>query len=222
MNTNKNSYIITYATVMVVLVAVLLSVAALSLKSRQEANKLNENKNSILSSLDASGEDYDAFITGAVLDPSGTPIQGADVFASLQDLKESFAEGRFPIFEAKDGRVVIPMEGTGLWGPISGYLALDKDMSTITGVVMSHVGETPGLGAEIASAKHWALYPGKQIFEGDSLVGITLRKGGAQDPKHEVDAISGGTKTSDGVTGMFKTSLAHYLPYFEKRRVENE
>ena len=71
------------------------------------------------------------------------------------------------LVEAKDGRVVLPVYGVGLWGPIWGYVALQKDMNTIAGVVISHSGETPGLGAEIATPKHWAQYVGKTIFVGD-------------------------------------------------------
>ena len=41
---NGNPYIIMYSTVMVVLVAVLLAVASLSLHKRQYANELNEKK----------------------------------------------------------------------------------------------------------------------------------------------------------------------------------
>ena len=47
---------------------------------------------------------------------------------------------------------------------------------------------------------------------------MKLRKGGAQDPEHEVDAISGGTKTSDGVTAMLYNSLENYLPLLEAKR----
>lgn len=47
---------------------------------------------------------------------------------------------------------------------------------------------------------------------------MTLRKGGAKDPAHEVDAISGGTKTSDGVTAMLYNSLENYLPLLEAKR----
>ena len=77
---------------------------------------------------------------------------------------------------------------------------------------MAHKGETPGLGAEIATPKYQALFVGKKIFKGDQFVSVTLRKGGAQDPEHEVDAISGGTKTSDGVTAMLYNSL-HPVSY---------
>ena len=216
-DTNSNAYIVLYSTVMVVIVAVLLAVAALALKPRQDANDLNEKKRNILASLSAEGESYDQFIDAYVVDAEGQRTDG-DVFALLNDLPTAFAEGKFPVFEARDGRMVIPVTGNGLWGPIWGYVALEKDMNTVAGIIMAHKGETPGLGAEIATPKYQANFVGKTIFEGDKFVSVTLRKGGAKDPAHEVDAVSGGTKTSDGVTAMLYNSLSHYLPLLESKR----
>ncbi|OUN59556.1 NADH:ubiquinone reductase (Na(+)-transporting) subunit C [Alistipes sp. An66] len=216
-DTNSNAYIVLYSTVMVVIVAVLLAVAALALKPRQDANDLNEKKRNILASLSAEGESYDQFIDAYVVDAQGNRVDG-DVFALLNDLPGAFAAGKFPIFESKDGRVVIPVTGMGLWGPVWGYVALEKDMNTVAGIIMAHKGETPGLGAEIATPKYQSLFVGKTIFEGDQFVSVTLRKGGAKDPAHEVDAISGGTKTSDGVTAMLYNSLKNYLPLLESKR----
>lgn len=216
-DTNNNGYIVLYSTVMVVIVAVLLAVAALALKPRQDANDLNEKKRNILASLSAEGESYDRFIDAYVVDAEGQRTDG-DVFALLNDLPTAFADGKFPIFESKDGRVVIPVTGMGLWGPVWGYVALEKDMNTIAGIIMAHKGETPGLGDEIATAKYQAKFVGKTIFEGNKFVSVTLRKGGAKDPAHEVDAISGGTKTSDGVTAMLYNSLSNYLPLLESKR----
>lgn len=217
---NGNPYIILYSTVMVVVVAALLAVASLSLQSRQYANELNEKKQSILMSLSAEDQDYDTFVDAYVLDKNGNKIEGEDVFTQLKDLPGAFNNGKFPVFEAKDGRVVIPVTGAGLWGPIWGYVALEKDMNTVAGITMAHKGETPGLGAEIATPKHWAMYHGKTIFKDDEFVSVSLRKGGAKDLAHEVDAISGGTKTSDGVTAMLHTSIGYYLPLLEAKRRE--
>ena len=215
---NGNAYIIMYSTVMVVIVAVLLAVAALALKPRQDANDLNEKKQNILASLSAQDQSYDEYIDAYVVDKEGRRIEGEDVFVLLNDLPGTFEAGKFPIFEAKDGRVVIPVTGMGLWGPVWGYVALEKDMDTVSGIIMAHKGETPGLGAEIATPKYQANFVGKTIFEGDKFVSVTLRKGGAKDPAHEVDAISGGTKTSDGVTAMLYNSLENYLPLLEAKR----
>ena len=229
---NGNAYIIMYSTVMVVIVATLLALAALGLQKRQYENELNEKKKSILLSLYAGDAQkqgvaaeelirtvkYDDVIDAYVVDKTGARVEGEDVFALLNDLPGAFAAGKFPIFESRDGRVVIPVTGTGLWGPVWGYVALEKDMNTVAGIIMAHKGETPGLGAEIATTKYQSKFIGKTIFEGNEFVSVTLRKGGAKDPAHEVDAVSGGTKTSDGVTAMLRNSLGNYLPLLESKR----
>ena len=208
---------------MVVIVAVRLAVAALGLAPRQQANMLNEKKTQIVKAL---GEDpatvaYDSVITKAViLDASGAVVSEdvSEVFAALNDLKASFAAERYPLFVATSG-VVVPLYGAGLWGPIWGYIALGTDMNTVKGIVLDHSGETPGLGAEITTPKHQAMYPGKTVYEGDAIVGVTLKKGGADKSNpHEVDAITGGTKTSDGVTAMISDCLNYYKPYFDAAR----
>ena len=216
-NTNSNVYIIIYSVVMVVIVAVLLSLAALGLKERQDNNILNEKKTQIVKALGATASYEEVVAEAALLDAEGNVTESdvAKVFEALQNVKDSRAAGKYPIFKAADGSVVVPFYGAGLWGPIWGYIALEKDMNTVKGIVLDHAGETPGLGAEITTAKHQAMYVGKSVFEGDELVGITLKKGGAAEgAQHEVDAITGGTKTSDGVTAMIKDCLASYQPYF--------
>ena len=219
-NTNSNVYIITYSVVMVVIVAVLLSLAAIGLKPRQDANILNEKKSQIVKALgyDATTSYDDVVAEAALLNAEGAVVENdtQKVFDALQSVKDTRAAGQFPIFKAKDGSVVVPLYGAGLWGPIWGYVALASDMNTVKGIVLDHSGETPGLGAEITTAKHQAMYVGKTIFEGEELVGITLKKGGAAEgAMHEVDAITGGTKTSDGVSAMIKDCLVSYKPYFE-------
>jgi Na+-transporting NADH:ubiquinone oxidoreductase subunit C len=63
------------------------------------------------------------------------------------------------------------------------------------------------------------MYKGKQLFEGDEFVSVTLKKGGASEGNtHEVDAITGGTKTSDGVSAMLKNSIENYLPLLNAKK----
>ncbi len=121
-------------------------------------------------------------------------------------------------------KYIIPLRGTGLWGPIWGYISLDNDMNTVYGAVFDHKAETPGLGAEINRDFFEKPFNGKRIFnlEGD-FVSIAVVKGGAKENDyHGVDGISGGTITSDGVTAMLKERLDKYLPYFENKMKENE
>jgi len=226
-NKNSNAYIILYATVMVVIVAVLLSLASLSLQKRQYENELNEKKNNILQSLDVPSGDFDELVKAYVVDGEGVRTEKPaeevfDMMKTNKDLRTGYERKTLMLFEANDGRVVIPLIGKGLWDDIWGYVALEKDMNTVSGIVLAHKGETPGLGAEIATPAHQAQYKGKQLFEKDEFVSIALRKGGAKDPAHEVDAITGGTKTSDGVTAMLHDNLSEYLPYFRKVRAAAE
>ena len=222
-NVNSNAYIIIYSVVMVVVVAVLLAVTSLSLQGRQSENILNEKKQQIVKAL---GEDpatsayADVVAEAAMLDKNGNKIEGkndADIFNALGDLTASFEAGEFPIFKAANGCVVIPVYGAGLWGPVWGYIALEPDMNTVKGIVMDHAGETPGLGAEITTANVQNSFKGKTIFEGADFVSVSMRKGGATN-NHEVDAISGGTKTCDGVNAMIKTGLEGYLPFINANK----
>lgn len=224
---DSNAYIIFYSVVMVVIVAVLLAVAAMSLQNRQNENMLDEKKQQIVTALGENPESVkygDVIVASALLDKEGnvTSEDEKDVFAAVQNLKGSIADGVYPIFRTAEGAVVVPVYGAGLWDAIWGYVALEPDMNTIKGIVLDHKGETPGLGAEIATAKHQAKYVGKTIYDGEQLVGITLKKGGAKESDaafaHEVDAITGGTKTSDGVTAMLHTCLNNYKPYFDAVR----
>ena len=217
-NVNSNAYIIIYSVVMVVIVAVLLAVTSLSLQERQGENILNEKKQQIVKALGenpATAAYGDVVAEAVMLDKNGNKIEGkndADIFNALGDLTASFEAGEFPLFKAANGSVVIPVYGAGLWGPVWGYIALEPDMNTVKGIVMDHSGETPGLGAEITTDKVQSSFVGKTIFEGNDFVSVSMRKGGATN-NHEVDAISGGTKTCDGVNAMLKDGLQGYLPY---------
>ena len=222
-NVNSNAYIIIYSVVMVVIVAVLLSVTSLSLQERQGENILNEKKQQIVKALGENPETAsyaDVVAEAAMLDKNGNRIEGkndTDIFNALGDLTASFEAGEYPIFKAANGSVVVPVYGAGLWGPVWGYIALEPDMNTVKGIVMDHSGETPGLGAEITTDKVQSSFVGKTIFEGNDFVSVSMRKGGATN-NHEVDAISGGTKTCDGVNAMLKEGLEGYLPYINANK----
>jgi len=222
-NVNSNTYIIIYSVVMVVIVAVLLAVTSLSLQERQGENILNEKKQQIVKALGenpATASYADVVAEAAMLDNNGNKIEGksdADIFEALGDLTASFEAGEYPVFKAQNGCVVIPVYGAGLWGPFWGYIALEPDMNTVKGIVMDHSGETPGLGAEITTDKVQSAFVGKTIFEGDNLVSVSMKKGGATN-NHEVDAISGGTKTCEGVNAMLKSGLEGYLKYLNANK----
>lgn len=217
---NSNVYILFYSAVMVIIVAALLAVTSLSLKSRQNANVLNEKKNAITSALGLPIGSYDATIEAYTVNDKGEKIEAdEEPLQMLFDLKEAFAKGYFPVFEDKNtGETVVPVTGKGLWGDIWGYIAMKSDMNTVKGVIFDHEGETPGLGAEIATPRFWKEFEGQTVYEGDEFVSIAVVKGGAKGAPHAVDAVTGGTKTSLGLQNMLHDCLGYYNAFFESRR----
>jgi len=110
------------------------------------------------------------------------------------------------------------MVGTGLWGPIWGYMAISSDGITVEGASFDHKSETPGLGAEINTSWFQAPFVGKKIFnDAGEFSPIKAVKGGAaDDDMHGVDAISGGTITSNGLSAMISNTLKIYTKYFKE------
>ncbi len=119
---------------------------------------------------------------------------------------------------------IFPMYGKGLWGPIWGYAAMSGDFNTIYGVYFSHKSETPGLGAEIATYEYQKKFIGRKIYDdNDVFVSIRVMKGGAPvDDLHGVDAISGGTITSQGLERMIENFLGSYDNFFQKKLNQDE
>ena len=233
MDRNSNSYTFIFAIVMVTVIAALLAYTSTALKPLQDNNVRNEKMQNILSTIgvevdrDGAQESFDKYIIEQVaLKKDGKVDKSVDAFNI--DLKKELKKDdqRFPAYVAeKDGKkyYIIPLYGAGLWDAIWGYIALDGDKNTVVGASFDHKGETPGLGAEINQEWFEKQFIGKQILKDskgdyttDNFVSVKTVKGGAKPgDTHGVDAISGGTITSDGVSKMVAERLQHYLPYFK-------
>ena len=194
---NSNRYIFLYATILVVVVAVLLTVTALWLQPFQDRNKKNEKRINILTAAgipDVNAKNaavlFEKHCTSEfLLDKNGNPTEND--------------EG-LPVFIIDRKTSVIPMQGNGLWGPIWGYLAVAADGKTVVGVSFDHKSETPGLGGEITTEKFQSQFAGKQIMDNGRPIPV------------EFDAITGATKTSIGVKEMIDKTLNTYTSIFEK------
>lgn len=228
-----NKYIFIFSTIMVVIVAALLSLAATLLQPAQEKNLEIEKKRSMLESIHvpATKADaealYDKYISESfVIDVKGETIEGVDAFSVVlkNEQKKPVEEQYLPVFRAvpDDGEkvIILPVEGKGLWGPIWGYISLKSDLNTIYGVTFDHKGETPGLGAEINTTPFESMFTGKLLYQDGNFVSVQVHKGGA-DPadSHGVDAISGGTITSKGLEKMLLDCLKKYNDYILKNRI---
>ncbi len=224
LDVNKNSYTFFFAAIMVLVVAALLSFAATSLKPMQDENVEREKMQNILASIsveverDGAAAEYDKYIKQELVIRNGKVAEGVDAFTveMSKEVAKPVEERNAPLYVAeKDGQTyyIIPLRGKGLWGPIWGYMSLSDDANTVYGAVFDHKGETPGLGAEIVTPMFSEQFHEKKILNAEKeFVSIEVRKGGAAGD-YQVDGISGGTITSQGVQDMIEDNVAAYFPF---------
>ena len=197
LNTNSNSYIIIYSAILVVIVAFLLAFVYQALKPMQDANVALDVKKQILYSLNI------------------RDLDGAEAEAKYAEVvkEEKDADGQ-KLYQCEiDGQqiLVASMKGMGLWGGISGYMAVKTD-GTVYGAYFNHESETAGLGAEIKDSQEWQeKFIGKKIFDENGRVVLSVVKK-VEDPATQVDCVTGATLTSNGVDAMLKDCLKNVKP----------
>ena len=163
-----------------------------------------------------------------VLNMQGETLEGvqAEDIDMAKERKKPEAERRLPlyIYEHNGEKFyILSVRGNGLWDEIWGNIALESDLNTIAGVAFDHKAETPGLGAEIKDNASWGRqFIGKKIYDSEGeYVSVLVKKGGAEKGNpHQVDAISGATVTSNGVTEMLYRGIKYYMPYIKELRGE--
>ena len=210
LNTNSNVYTFVYMTIVVVIVAVLLALVSQVLSPRQQANVLLDKQKQILGALKI---DYS----------TGDP---ADIYMALVNDTIRLENGQEVYVANLNGatKFILPLSGKGLWGGIGGYLALDEDKNTIYGVNFNHESETPGLGAKIVELPFREQFEGKHIRngEGEVVSVAVLKAGNKAEGQEQVDAISGATITSSGVSTMLHEELVNnYVEFLNEKEVAN-
>ena len=249
-NKNSTGYTFTFSILMVVIVGTTLAFTSLYLKPLQEKNAADRQMIDILGAIQVSTTRTDAKVDfpeyiservsinsrGEVLDSRSGDIDFKDVNDPFNiDVKKGYrskkpaSELSFPLYicnhkdiEKGETLYVIPVVGSGLWGPIWGYLALQSDMITIYGAKFNHEKETPGLGAEIKEDFFSDKFKGKKLS--DTSPYFTVLKGGYVTDLHSVDGITGGTITSVGVGEMLDRTMGIYSLYSTAKinKSENE
>lgn len=242
--TDKNSYTILFAVIMVVVVGSLLAGIAQGLSSRISENERFEKQQSILYTMGVNnnegtgdisfistaevGAEFQKYITRQLVFQGDSVTEDPEAYLIEVKHEESLAkkdknyQRRFPLFIGeKDGETlyILPIRGKGLWDAIWGFVALDKEF-VVQGVFFDHAGETPGLGANIKERYFMDPFRGEQMMSNGVFKGIDVAKGN-NDPAntrkddHKVDAIAGSTITGDGVSAMIKKDVALYIPYLK-------
>jgi len=99
----------------------------------------------------------------------------------------------------------VPLEGKGYWDTIKGFIGIDSDMGTVTGISFYEQSETPGLGAEIAQPPFRSQFVGKRMAQGNRPLGFLPV--GSVLGESEVHAITGATQTSTRVERIINEDL---------------
>ncbi|AEM71098.1 NADH:ubiquinone oxidoreductase, subunit C [Allomuricauda ruestringensis DSM 13258] len=244
-NTEKNSYTVIFAVLMVIIVGSLLAFVASGLKPRIDENERFEKQQNILYAMGVNQnegdgdvsfvptttveEQFSKFITSQLVLEGSEAVEKEDAY--LIDVQKEIAKAKnggnaeLPLLIGeKDGEkfYIIPMYGKGLWDAIWGYISLDENME-IKGVFFDHKGETPGLGSNINQRFFMDDFKGESVMDGNTYAGVNVAKGN-NDPLNNdkednaVDALAGATITGNGVTAMIKESLKLYKPYLQTIR----
>lgn len=119
-------------------------------------------------------------------------------------------------------RIILPVHGYGLWSTLYGFLALEPDANTVSGLGFYEHGETPGLGGEVDNPKWKALWEGKKLYGEQGEVEIQVVKGSVDsktpNAEHKVDGLAGATLTSNGVSNLLRFWVGEngFGPYLKR------
>jgi Na+-transporting NADH:ubiquinone oxidoreductase subunit C len=231
MDQQGNLYTFIYAAVMVIIVASTLALVSQGLKPRQVRNEMVAKKTDILQSVNIASTNMDAEAkygeiigeSSYIVNYKGEKVDGVAFDVDMaKEVRKPIEERLYPVYEARmesgEIKYVLQFRGTGLWGPIWGYISLNNDGQTIYGATFGHKSETPGLGAEIANDDFQAQFKDKKIFNSNGeLVSVAVVKGGAPEgAPSAVEAVSGGTITSHGLENMLSDYFKGYEQFLQK------
>ena len=110
--------------------------------------------------------------------------------------------------EERLDRIVLPVHGYGLWSTLYGFIALESDGNTVSGITFYEHQETAGLGGEVDNPRWKGLWPGKEVYDESGNVALRVIKGvvnpSSNNAKYQVDGLSGATLTSRGVRNLIE------------------
>ena len=146
-----------------------------------------------------------------------------------EDLASISRRARYStVYILRDGnaisKVVIPVHGYGLWSILYGFVALEPDLNTVSGITFFEHGETAGLGGEVDNPAWKAQWQGKRLYAADGAVALQVLKGavpaGSPKASHQIDGLSGATLTSRGVENLIRYWLgsAGFGPILQELR----
>ena len=238
-NTDSNGYTLGFLAIMVVIVGGTLAFISSGLKDTIDGNKELDRRKKVMKAILSLPEEqesevltetfvnseYEGKVKGMLINYQGEVAEEAipakyDFRKEMKNKTKTDEERLYPVYVYQNGDekvYVYQMIGMGLWDEINGFLALKADQETIKGVAFDHVGETPGLGAEMTKNKFREQFYEQALFSIDGDYDFRVYKAGKK-PKDGkgVDGLAGATLTTDGIHAMVENTIIHYSNFLSK------
>ncbi len=227
--------------------SIVVSVAAVGLRSIQQTNAALDKKSNILAAAGL----YEMGMSGSQIESTFSenveqryvdletgefteaPAPDYDMYKAAKQANWSTkVEGSNVGFQrranvasvwlVKDGdsvsRVILPVHGSGLWDLMYGFLAVDADGETVKELIYYQQKETPGLGGEVQNPSWQAKWDGKKLYK-DGEVALKVKKNANPDNPYSIDALSGATLTSNGVENTVRYWVGEngFGPFLKKQ-----
>lgn len=151
-------------------------------------------------------------IKASILDAMGITCFKDEVEQKFQENIEALKKGDKIFYVSQDREIAFEISGMGLWGNISGVIAIFPDLETIKGLTIIHQEETPGLGGRIGEKEYLDSFKNKK-----GLPGLKVLPPGTAVNDDEVDAITGATMSSVAFVEMINSQTKKYLPLIKEK-----
>lgn len=175
---------------------------------------------------------YDDSIDAAEFDAeraAADPGLGIDIPAGL-DLARIKRRARHAVvylLRDADGAIdliALPVYGKGYQSTLRAWLLLDGDGRRVRALRVYDHGETPGVGTRVEDPQWQAQWRGLPAYDdqGELRIGVDYRSTGGEYAEHQVDGISGATRTARGVDGMVRYWMGDsgFGPFLRRIREE--
>ena len=186
-----NLYTIIFTFIVCFVFVFLLSLTNVATREQVELNEILDRQRAILSAMDIEFSDDDEVQQLFQQEVERVDSEDSEIYSILVDGERVYAK----LFA-----------GPGLWGTISGVLAVDERVERTVGIEFISQNETPGLGGRITESWFKEQLRGERIIDG--TISLTGPGTGDSDPTNgAIDGITGATRTSDAMRQILAVEL---------------
>lgn len=237
MSRDSNLKVLIVAFTLCLVCSILVSVAAVGLRDRQERNKAEEKKRNILLAAGLYDETQTIDSQFTMIQTRIVDMQTGSFSADMEiDAFDSRLAARDPLtrydipadkdlggIKARSRymdvylvmgndtlqQLILPVHGKGLWSTMYGFISLGDDFNTVKGFAFYEHGETPGLGGEIDNPSWKQQWSGKQVYDQFGVLRIEVIKGKVDNNSPEANYQVDGLAGAT-LTARGVSNLIHY------------